>query len=300
MHPANPHKHGYDMQALVQALPELGPFVFKNKFQRDTVNFSDPLAVKLLNKALLKAQYGLLDWDIPEGYLCPPIPGRLDYLCYLSEFLEKQGIKPDGPIRALDVGTGANLIYPLLADRMFQWQVIGSDCDETALVSAQQNIQRNQPLGLNIQLRQQKDSQKIFTDVIQPDDYFHVTLCNPPFHESQQAAQAGSMRKNKNLNQNKQKRASNVDKIASKEQLNFAGQANELWCKGGEKRFIQTMIRESVQFKDQVGWFSCLVSKKETLTPIQKVLKKVNANVVIVPMEQGNKISRFIAWRIQD
>ena len=33
---------------------------------------------------------------------------------------------------------------------------------------------------------------------------------------------------------------------------------------------------------------------------VEKALKKVNANVVIIPMEQGNKISRFIAWRIQD
>lgn len=297
MHPTNPHKNGYDMQQLVLALPELAAFVFKNKHQRDTINFADPMAVKLLNKALLKQQYGIIDWDIPDGYLCPPIPGRLDYLCYLSAFLSEQGIDTQQGISGLDIGTGANLIYPLLANRYFKWHMVGSDCDDIAFKSAQKNIQRNKDLNLDIQLRKQNNTQHIFKGVIQADDYFHVTFCNPPFHESRQAAQAGSVRKNKNLNINKQKRSSNVEKISSKDQLNFAGQANELWCEGGEKRFIQTMIRESVEFKHQVGWFSCLVSKKETLNPIKKTLKKVNAQVVEVPMQQGNKISRFIAWR---
>lgn len=300
MHSNNPHKNGYDMQALAQALPELAPFIIHNKYDRLTINFSDTRAVKLLNKAILILEYGLHDWDIPDGYLCPPIPGRVDYLYHLQDYLAKHQYfstnKKTSSISALDIGTGANLIYPLLANRVFNWSMVASDIDDGALISAQENINKNAPLDLAISLRKQHSSENIFKGIIQKDDFFHVTLCNPPFHESQQAALAGSVRKNKNLNRNKQKRTSNVKSIAQNDQLNFSGQSNELWCDGGEKRFIKNMIRESKMFSTQVGCFTCLVSKKETLAPIMQVLKKASAKYDVIEMAQGNKISRFIAW----
>ncbi|MGR6874789.1 RlmF-related methyltransferase [Pseudomonas sp. HK3] len=237
MHSNNPHANGYDMQALAQALPELKPHLLRNKYDRLTINFSDALAVKLLNKALLKNEYGLQDWDIPPGFLCPPIPGRVDYLFHLQEYLEQHhffSANKTAPsvVSGLDIGTGANVIYPLLANRSFNWHMVGSDIDDVALSSAKQNLDKNAQLDLSITLRKQSSNEHIFKGIIQADDYFHVTLCNPPFHESQQAAIAGSVRKNKNLNTNKKKRASNVKKIDQTDALNFAGQSNELWCKG--------------------------------------------------------------------
>ena len=56
------------------------------------------------------------------------------------------------------------------------------------------------------------------------------------------------------------------------------------------------MIKQSIEFKTQVGWFTCLVSKKDNLRKIYKQLNKLNATYKTIQMHQGNKQSRFIAW----
>ena len=58
-----------------------------NQFGDESVDFANPAAVKALNRALLRQDYGLDYWDIPAGYLCPPIPGRADYVHYLADLL---------------------------------------------------------------------------------------------------------------------------------------------------------------------------------------------------------------------
>lgn len=298
MHPDNPHQAGYDMPALTSALPELAPFIVQSKQGRASINFSDPIAVKLLNKALLVHHYGIAYWDIPIGYLCPPIPGRVDYLCHLNDYLKGLGVLTSGKsVNGLDIGTGSNLIYPLLASRLYAWSMVGSDIDARSLQNAQHILDKNADLPLDITLRLQSNPDHIFQDVIQSQDNFTFSMCNPPFHASAQAAMAGSERKNRNLNSNKQKRESNQKKISDTQQLNFAGQSNELWCEGGERRFITQMIYESQDVKQQVACFTCLVSKKETLQELKRPLKKVNAQYDVVSMQQGSKESRFIAWR---
>ena len=208
IHPRSKHRERYDFKALVKACPELTHFVTTNKYDDETIDFANPEAVKCLNKALLMHHYGLEYWDIPDGYLCPPIPGRVDYLCHLDEYLKQnhyfqQDLDSSKGISALDIGTGANLIYPILANQLLNWKMLASDIDDGALNSAQTIINNNKHIRLDIQLRKQTASNKIFSGIIQPDDYFHVSMCNPPFHESQEAAMSGSVRKNKNLNRNK-------------------------------------------------------------------------------------------------
>ncbi len=68
----------------------------------------------MLNKALLAAHYDIEYWDIPDTYLCPPIPGRADYVHRVAELLdvEVKGKYVHHKVRALDVGVGANCIYP--------------------------------------------------------------------------------------------------------------------------------------------------------------------------------------------
>ena len=81
MHSKNIHKGGYNFVTLIKSSPGLATFVIKNKFnQQPTIDFSNPDAVKALNSALLKSHYDINYWDIPKGYLCPPIPGRVDYI----------------------------------------------------------------------------------------------------------------------------------------------------------------------------------------------------------------------------
>ncbi|MBC8769344.1 23S rRNA (adenine(1618)-N(6))-methyltransferase RlmF [Arenibacter sp. BSSL-BM3] len=278
MHPKNPFAKDYDFDFLIQHYPSLKDFVFVNDYGNKTIKFADKQSVKALNAALLKAHYSLDYWDIPEHNLCPPIPGRLDYLLHIADLI------PKAELRLLDIGTGANLIYPILASCHFGWQCSASEVDKDALKNAQEIIDRN-PVLADIDLRQQGFKNSILEHLIQPGDYFDVVVCNPPFFKNRSDAQQRNQRKVRNL------------QLQEKETLNFGGQANELWYKGGEEAFVKKMALESVQFKDQAHWFTSLVSQKENLKNIKRAINKTQPTAVkVIDMEQGNKKSRFVAW----
>lgn len=279
MHPRNRHQDRYDLNELSRALPELLPFIKINEYKDQTIDFSDNKAVKALNKAILKSFYNINFWDIPETNLCPPIPGRADYIHTVADlFKEKKNL------RVLDIGTGANTIYPLLGFREYGWTFIGSDVDTKSLANAESIVKANS-LQDKISYRHQKNPDHIFKSIIQDGDYFDLTICNPPFHESQEEATRGTSRKWKNLG--KKPKDSN---------LNFGGQGAELWCPGGEKAFILKMIAESFIYKAQVGFFSTLVSKEANLPVLIKTLKEGSAQVQVLEMSQGQKKSRVLSW----
>lgn len=290
LHPGNPHRFRYNFEALTQSCDALKPFVFINKFDIESIDFANPDAVKMLNKAILNHFYGISDWDIPENYLCPPIPGRADYIHYIADLLasENGGEIPKGDtVRVLDIGMGANCVYPMIGVKTFDWHFVGSDIDKVAIDNAKKIISGNN-LNHKIECRLQTNASQIFKDIVQPDEKFTVSICNPPFHASEEDANAGTMRKLKNLG----------DKTSTKTVLNFGGKNNELWCKGGEKVFIMSMIRESALFANQCKWFTTLVSKQENLPVIYNFLKSVKATEVkTINMAQGQKISRIVAWR---
>jgi 23S rRNA (adenine1618-N6)-methyltransferase len=285
LHPRNKHQHAYDFEALSAAVPALTNFVRDNGYGTLSIDFANPQAVKTLNQALLKHFYAIPHWQLPEQFLCPAVPGRVDYLHYLADLLAplNKGKVPTGSkLHLLDTGCGANLIYPLLAQAEYGWKVTASELDPEALAAAVLLIKQNQ-LHHKIALRQQHKSEQIFQGIIQPDDLFDLTLCNPPFHSSAEQAQAGSERKAKNLGQKNTR-------------LNFAGRNHELWCEGGEAAFIRRMINESQSYAQQVVWFSSLVSKQENLPVLQQQLTKLGAQQQLIEMQQGNKQSRLLAW----
>ena len=98
LHERNKHRGRYDFKLLIEISPDLTEFVNKNKYGDASIDFFDPLAVKALNRALLMHFYGLKFWEIPNGYLCPPIPGRADYIHHIAELLgsNNQGKIPKG------------------------------------------------------------------------------------------------------------------------------------------------------------------------------------------------------------
>jgi len=285
LHPNNPHRTLYDFQKLIKNTPNLEKFIKLNPRGEQTIDFSESEAVKLLNKALLKAHYGIEFWDIPEGFLCPPIPGRADYIHYIAELLD--GEKRD--VKVLDIGTGANLIYPILGTQTFGWSFVATDIDEISIKAAESLINLNKNLKGKIELKLQKDKDKIFTGVIGKDEYFDLTMCNPPFHSSLQEAMEANKRKINNLSK---------DKMEPKEsKFNFGGQKAELWCNGGELLFLKKMAKDSVNFASKVGWFTTLVSKGENVKPMEKLLNKLGAKEIkIINMSQGQKISRVLVW----
>ena len=295
LHPRNRHQGRYDFPALLQAHPALARFVIRNPYGKPSIDFADPAAVRTFNRALLAQLYGLHHWDIPEGYLCPPVPGRADYLHGLADVLatSNAGIIPRGEqVRVLDIGTGANCIYPLLGHIDYGWQFVGSDIAPQALAAAQRNLVAN-GLDQAIELRLQSQRTQIFRGLLRADERFHLTLCNPPFHASASEAHNGSRRKWRNLGK--------LDPSRQLPALNFGGQHNELWCPGGELAFIQQMIEESREHAAQVLWFSCLVSKAGNLPLLHARLRQVGARQIRqVDMAQGQKQSRFLAWSFLD
>lgn len=289
LHPRNAHRQGYNFKQLVKTLPELQPFVQRNEFDVESINFSDANAVKALNKALLKQYYGINEWDIPEGYLCPPIPGRADYIHYIADLLAENnnGHIPTGKkIKLLDIGTGANCIYPAIGSSVYGWQFVGTDIDPIAIRSAKDIIGANSKLKGQILLRQQTNKHNIFKGVLLQDEGFDATLCNPPFHASMQEAQAATVNKWNKLNINKPGGLQN-----------FGGQKKELWYPGGEAAFIKLIIEQSILAAKQCLWFTTLVSKKDTLPGVYRALKKTPATEVrTINMSQGQKVSRVVAW----
>jgi 23S rRNA (adenine1618-N6)-methyltransferase len=296
LHPRNRHQGHYDFPALIQLSPDLGRFVIANPYGKPSIDFADPAAVKVFNRALLKQFYGIEHWDIPDGYLCPPIPGRADYLHNLADLLatENAGQIPRGAaIRALDIGVGANCIYPLIGHCEYGWHFTGADIAAEALASARAIVAANPQLSGAVELRQQSAPQHIFQGLLQLGERFDLSLCNPPFHASADDASRGSTRKWRNLGKLDPKRKLPV--------LNFGGQAAELWCPGGEAAFLKRMASESAQVAEQVLWFSSLVSKGGNVELLQGWLAKAGAcEVRVLGMAQGQKQSRLVAWTVKD
>ncbi|WP_269531651.1 23S rRNA (adenine(1618)-N(6))-methyltransferase RlmF [Chitinimonas sp. BJYL2] len=296
LHPRNAHRSRYDFPALMAASPELAGFVAINAYGDDSIDFSNPAAVKALNRALLVQFYGVQGWDIPADYLCPPIPGRADYLHHLADLLADSvdGKLLRGPdIRVLDIGVGANAIYPLIGHAVYGWSFVGTEVDQLALDNAAAILAANPAFEQAIELRLQTEATQFFHGVIQPGEWFDLCLCNPPFHASLADATAGSQRKWQNLGK--------AEAAGKQPVLNFGGHGGELWCDGGEEAFICRMIAESATLPTTCVWFTSLVSKVASLPGIYRALEQAGAVVShTVDMAQGQKQSRFVAWTFLD
>jgi 23S rRNA (adenine1618-N6)-methyltransferase len=292
LHPRNRHRERYDFEGLVQVNPDLARFVKLNEYHDKSIDFSNPKAVKALNQALLMQHYAIRDWDIPAQYLCPPIPGRADYLHYIADLLAASnggGIPYGDSIRVLDIGVGANAVYPLIGHREYGWRFVGCDIDPAAISNAQRIVDANEGLSEKIELRMQGASSSIFNGVIHPGEVFDLTMCNPPFHASLDDADQGSRRKWQNLGKGRGREQAPV--------LNFGGQGAELYCEGGEAAFVTRMINESAQYATQCYWVTTLISKEANLPGVYRALRKVRAaDVKTMDMAQGQKKSRVVAW----
>jgi 23S rRNA (adenine1618-N6)-methyltransferase len=291
LHPRNLHSGRYDFKQLCAASAQLAPFVINNPSGQLTIDFANPAAVLALNQALLKCFYNISFWQIPAGYLCPPIPGRADYIHYLADLLAQSanGIVPTGKkVKVLDIGTGANCIYPIIGSQCYAWSFVATDIDPVSIKTAQLIVKSNRHLTPFIKLVLQKNTNAIFAGVIKKQDKFALTLCNPPFHASMEQAAAGNARKVNNLGKGK---------IIANPTLNFGGQENELCCAGGEIAFLKRMVLESQDYGQQVCWFTSLVSKAENIPVLKKLLTEIGVKrIKVINMSQGQKVSRLLAW----
>ena len=278
LHSKNKFNNGYDFEVLIKSNPNLKAFISENKFKNLSIDFSNPIAVKELNRALLFSYDTISIWDFPDENLCPPIPGRLDYIHHLADL-----ISLETNIKILDIGTGATCIYPLLGVAEYNWNFVATDIDLDSLDTAQDIIDDNN-FDANIKLRQQFEEQHILKGVLEEEDAFSATMCNPPFYKSAEEARGANRRKTRNLGSNAVR--------------NFSGNNNELWYLGGEKAFLHNYLYESSLFSNKSKWFTSLVSKKENVESLQNSSKKLGVKEFkIIPMNQGNKVTRIVCWR---
>jgi len=290
LHKNNPHNQEYDFTILCASYPALKEYVLINKYNNESIDFFNAKAVLALNKALLKHYYEIDSYELPQEHLIPPIPGRADYIHYLAQYLTQNNANttPKGKkVKILDIGTGANCIYPIIASAAYSWDIVACDNSQESLDIAKNIVASNKSLENKVEFRLQTKQQDIFTNIVQNEEHFMACICNPPFHKSKEDANEASSRKIKNLK--KDKYAQTV--------LNFSGTANELWCKGGEVEFISKIISQSTQYKKNFFCFSSLVSKKEHLSIFEKKLKNSKAiDIKVLEMKQGQKISRILVW----
>lgn len=289
-HPKNLHQGTYQFDALTDANPSLKKYVHYGKSDRLTIDFNDSEAVKELNRSLLIAHYKIEKWDVPDGYLCPPVPGRADYIHHISDLMHESfgaSNSKSYKITCLDIGAGANCIYPIIGISAYKWRFIASEIDKKALQNIEWLLNQNKILNGKIQLRLQNNGNYIFKDVIHSEDIIDCTICNPPFFVSKEDAIKANTRKRKNLTGDKK----------AKPKFNFRGTSNELWYNGGEVAFIKRMIKESRDFATNVFWFTTLVSSEKHLAIIKQALRGVEvAQIKVIEIQHGNKKSRIVAW----
>jgi len=293
LHPRNKHRTRYDIEELSKAYPSLKEFLIINEYGNQTIDFFSNKAVKALNTALLKYFYKVNYWDIPPHYLIPPVPGRADYIHYIADLLAESnnGEIPKGEdVKCFDIGVGASCVYPIIGVEEYGWSFIASEIDRKAYESSVKIVENNENVKHKIDLRYQEDKYHLFKGVLEKSELIDITICNPPFHSSKEEAREANLRKLSNL---KKKRANN-------EERNFGGISSELWCVGGERKFVKNMIHESLKYGYTCFWFTSLISREENLFPLKKELERVKAkDIKVIPMGQGNKHSRILAWTFQ-
>lgn len=281
MHKDNPHQGRYNLDELRELSPELNKFLIRSPKGDLTIDFRSEEAVKALNASLLKLYYKVEDWQIPNNYLCPGVPGRVDYLFYINDLLAKPS-----QAKVLDIGTGANCIYPLVGASQFKWDFVATDIDELAVSYAKKNAS-SKFFTSKVDVRLQKHDNMIFKDVVDESEEFDAVICNPPFYRSRDEAVLSTRKKNTKL------------KIkGQRDTRNFGGMHKEVWCKGGERSFIGKMIFESSKTPKLATWFTTLVSQSDNVSFLKKELSKVSpSKVEVIDMEQGGKKTRILAWQ---
>jgi hypothetical protein len=108
------------------------------------IDFTDENAGRALTRALLLQDFRA-NVDIPKDHLCPPLPNRVNYLCWLSDLIDSSSEigGHSGIPTILDIGVGPVCVYPILGHSLFKWDFIGTDVDSDAVTHCKSNLYRN-------------------------------------------------------------------------------------------------------------------------------------------------------------
>lgn len=274
-------QQNYDFDALSKSHPPLAPYISQVN-GRSTIDFGNAEAIKALNIAILLKDYGLVNYDLPDGYLIPGVSGRRKYLDQVANLLKLKD-RSNKKRRIADLGVGGNCIYPIIGRQAFGWEFIGVDSDQSSLNVALEIITANN-LSDGISLRLQSDKNQVLEGWITEDDYFDCIVCNPPFYSNENEANHQNRRKNKKHKQFKSNRT-------------FGGKPHELITKGGELGFVSRYLAESKVYGSQVYSFTCLISSGAHLKQLETQLKELKSTERrVIETSTSNKSSRILVW----
>jgi 23S rRNA (adenine1618-N6)-methyltransferase len=247
---------------------------------RVTLDWKSNDALKELCRVLLLNDFGIKYWDTPDGYLVPTITSRSNYIHWIHDILEAEEAEKAEKaeevnaqtVHGLDIGTGANCIYPILGSSIYNWKFKASDINEKAVDVAKTIVKKNK-LDNDITIVLQDNPDDIFYNVIQVGEKYDFTMCNPPYFSDDEV-------KHNNPN--------TICEFNEK----------EVYCKGGEYGFITRMIDESVSYRNDVKWFTTLVGRKINLEILYDMLKENNLvdRVIKTTFYQGKMIRWGLAW----
>ncbi|GJQ09286.1 hypothetical protein GpartN1_g1077.t1 [Galdieria partita] len=252
-----------DFEKLAQLDDELSKY-----YRRGRLDFRKERVCISLTRAIFLHEFGL-QWSIPPGHLCPAIPSRLEYLCWIEALLKYENILQP-PIRGLDIGTGANCVYPLLGAKLLGFHFIATEVDEESYQGALKNVLDN---NLSSQVEVRKVSQgQILRGIVKGTDSFHFAMCNPPFFSDMSEASVHPFRVK-------------------------TGDERQMVTSGGEVSFIAQMAEESVEFSQNIRWFTSLVGRKKDLGILQRYIQEnITTEVRRTCLKQGRTSRWIIAW----
>jgi len=255
-----------DFAALAKHYPGLALRVKVSEDGKASIDFKDSRATKELTRALLHNDHKL-DWWIPEGHLIPPLTNRLNYIYWLEDLLTLSKPAGGSTVIGLDIGCGANCIYPLLGASVFGWRFVGTDITDSGVLWAQRNVACNSDVKDLVQVRKVAGTMPgrpapsgmllnaMAAEPSGAQPRFHFCMCNPPFFKSMHEA-------------------------GRNPETAHGGTDHEMVCKGGELVFVKAMVDESMELKEQVHWYTSMLGKKSTLKEIRKYLHELKVPVV--------------------
>ncbi|KAI8597662.1 hypothetical protein EDD21DRAFT_384851 [Dissophora ornata] len=284
MHPSNPYySNPPDFVALAEQYPSFKPYVTAKTTGskvRGAINFRDPEALRELTYCLLRKDFSI-ELDIPIGSLCPAVPNRVNYICWIEDLMHNNS---KSTINGIDIGTGASCIYPLLARaRNKNWKMVATDIDDRSISFANKNVLDNN-FHQSISVLKNTSS-NIFPSVLfeAKEQKYDFCMCNPPFYEDEQDIQEGF--------DGKEEEPSAV----------CHGTSNEMMTAGGEVQFVKQMIDESRHWQTRIRWYTSMLGKKNSLDDIIAYLKDHKIlNYTLTTLRQGRTSRWAVAWSFGD
>ena len=333
MHPRSAFREGNpDFGALAERHPSLRPHLVRRGASRDgakprwTLDFASWDATVALNAALLADAYDVRGWSIPRGYLCPAVANRANYVHWIEDLLEQSrpaalGSATRGPaIRGLDVGVGANCVYPLIGAARNGWSFVGTDVTDAALEAARRNADANPRLAPLIEIRdarirgeseanlpraEEGDPAPIFARVRADEDRDAERDRLDAARDA--AASSSSTTKKKKIETrgfaftmcNPPFFESEAD-AKGNAGTDFGGVASEMACAGGELAFVSRILAESSASADArrfAHWYTTMCGKKETVKRLRAMLRTRGAKAVRETTFYQGKTRRWgVAW----